>query len=44
MDLQFVSNQRNQGRGTKRLVSVHICSVEGNPAGIFVRKVSAGIS
>ena len=29
-------------RGTKRLVSVHICSVEGNLAGIFVSKVSPG--
>ena len=26
-------------RGTKRLVSVNICSVEGNSAGIFVSKV-----
>ena len=30
-------------RGTKRLVSVNICSVEGNSADIFVSKVSAGI-
>ena len=30
-------------RGTKRLVSVNICSVEGNSAGIFVSKVSPGI-
>ena len=30
-------------RGTKRLVSVDICSVEGNSAGIFVSKVSPGI-
>ena len=30
-------------RGTKQLVSVNICSVEGNPAGIFVSKVSPGI-
>ena len=30
-------------RGTKRLVSVNICSVEGNSASIFVRKVSPGI-
>ena len=29
-------------RGTKGLVSVNICSVEGNSAGILVRKVSAG--
>ena len=27
-------------RGTKRLVSVNICSVEDNSAGIFVSKVS----
>ena len=30
-------------RGTKRLVSVNICSAEGNSAGIFVNKVSPGI-
>ena len=30
-------------RGTKRLVSVTICSVEGNSAGIFDSKVSPGI-
>ena len=30
-------------RGTKRLVSVNICSVEGNSATIFVSKVSPGI-
>ena len=30
-------------RGTKRLVSVNICSVEGNSAGIFDSKVSPGI-
>ena len=30
-------------RGTKRLVSVNICSVEGNSADIFVNKVSPGI-
>ena len=30
-------------RGTKRLVSVNICSAEGNSAGIFVSKVSPGI-
>ena len=30
-------------RGTKRLVSVNICSVECNSAGIFVSKVSPGI-
>ena len=30
-------------RGTKRLVSVNICSVEGNSAAIFVSKVSPGI-
>ena len=29
--------------GAKRLVSVNICSVEGNSAGIFVSKVSPGI-
>ena len=29
--------------GTKRLVSVNICSVEGNSAANFVRKVSPGI-
>ena len=30
-------------RGTKRLVSENICSVEGNSADIFVGKVSPGI-
>ena len=30
-------------RGTKRLVSVQFCSVEGNSADIFVSKVSPGI-
>ena len=30
-------------RGTKRLVSVNICSVEGNSADIFFSKVSPGI-
>ena len=30
-------------RGTKRLVSVNICSVEGNLADIFVSKVLPGI-
>ena len=30
-------------RGTKRLVSVNICSVEGNSAGIFDSKVSPRI-
>ena len=30
-------------RSTKRLVSVNICSVEGNSAGIFVSRVSPGI-
>ena len=30
-------------RGTKRLVSVNICSVEGNSADIFVSKVRPGI-
>ena len=30
-------------RGTKRLVSVNICSVEGNSAGIFVSKMSPAV-
>ena len=30
-------------RGTKRLVSVNICSVKGNSADIFGSKVSPGI-
>ena len=29
--------------GTKRLVAVNICSLEGNSAGIFDSKVSPGI-
>ena len=33
----------SMSRGTKRLVSVNICSVEGNSAYIFVSKVSPGI-
>ena len=37
----FAPTGRN--RGTKRLVSVNICSVEGNSAAIFVSKVSPGI-
>ena len=32
-----------QIRGTKRLVSVNICWVEGNSADIFVSKMSPGI-
>ena len=35
--------ETTRNRGTKRLVSVNICSVEGNSAGIFVGKVTAGI-
>ena len=30
-------------RGTERLVSINICSVEGNSAGIFFSQVSPGI-
>ena len=30
-------------RGTKRLVSINICSLEGNSADIFFSKVSPGI-
>ena len=30
-------------RGTKRLVSVNICSLEGNSADIFFSEVSPGI-
>ena len=30
-------------RGTKRLVSVNICSKEGKSAGVFVSKISPGI-
>ena len=30
-------------RGTKRLDSVNVCSVEGNSADIFVTEVSPGI-
>ena len=45
---QFASNENNErskacSRGTKRLVSENICSVEGNSAAIFVSKVSPGI-
>ena len=36
-------NATGSFRGTKRLVSVNICSVEGNSAGILVSKVSPGI-
>ena len=32
-----------KNRGTKRLVSVNICSAEANSAGVFVSKVSPGI-
>ena len=34
----FLATQ-TQYRGSKRLVSVNICSVEGNSAGVFVSKV-----
>ena len=34
---------RVNSKGTKRVVSVNICSVEGNSAGIFVSKLSTGI-
>ena len=37
------SPSQYKARGTKRLVSVNICSVEGNSADIFVSKVSPGI-
>ena len=40
---QVISPMRVIIRGTKRLVSVNICSVEGNSAGIFVSKVPPGI-
>ena len=36
-------NVMEQFRGTKRLVSENICSVEGHSAAIFVSKVSPGI-
>ena len=42
MEFQF-PKERSFIRGTKRLVSVNICSVEGNSADIFVSKVSPGI-
>ena len=38
-----VTSTREINRGTKRLVSVNICSVEGNSAGIFDSRVSPGI-
>ena len=41
--LFWTSRFKNKYRGTKRLVSVNICSVEGNSAYIFVSKVSPGI-
>ena len=38
-----ILQDQKSDRGTKRLVSVNICSVEGNSAAIFVGKVSPGI-
>ena len=38
----FSPSGRVARRGTKRLVSVNICSLEGNSGGIFVSKVSPG--
>ena len=40
---EYLGLQEYADRGTKRLVSVNICSVEGNSAGIFVSKVTPGI-
>ena len=37
------SHENQQHRGTKRLVSVNIFSVEANSADIFVSKVPTGI-
>ena len=37
------SRESSTTRGTKRLVSVNICSVEGSSASVFVSKVSPGI-
>ena len=39
----IISCMRRSYRGTKRLLSVNICSVEGNSADIFDSKVSPGI-
>ena len=38
-----ICGRQEGSRGTKRLVSVNICSVEGTSAGIFVSKVLPGI-
>ena len=38
-----ISRFLKSSRGTKRLVSVYICLVEGNSAGIFVSRVSPEI-
>ena len=39
----FIVYFRSDYRGIKQLVSVNICSVEGNSAGIFASKLSTGI-
>ena len=41
--LRYGNPTTKELRGTKRLVSVNICSVESYSAGIFVSKVSPGI-
>ena len=37
------ARRQRELRGTKRLVSVHVCSTDGNSAGFFISKVSPGI-
>ena len=41
--MKYHMKDRKLLKGTKRLVSVNICSVENNSAGIFVSRVSTGI-
>ena len=43
LEIHTVIVKASMVRGTKRLVSVNICSVEGNSAGVFVSKISPGI-
>ena len=40
---KMLEQMTSGNKGTKRIVSVNICSVEGNSAGIFVSKRPPGI-
>ena len=42
-DGSILRKTKGSNRGTKRLFSENMCSVEGNSAAIFVSKVSPGV-